>query len=166
MMKLSFSLAPIVVLFAACAAQEEVPPTSSDGRRLVEAYVAAWNKHDSTALDTLLAADGVHEDIAQDFRGGAAQTKDFMRGLIAVEPDFKWTLTDVFDAGSHVAAEWTWTATYTGDSPAGPVVAYPTSGRGSSIAEIENGRIKRFTDYYDVASFFRRAQQDTGAVKR
>ncbi len=35
------------------------------------------------------------------------------------------------------------------------------SSRASSIVEIENGRIKRFTDYWDLASFFRRAPSDS-----
>ena len=29
------------------------------------------------------------------------------------------------------------------------------SGKGASFAEVENGKIKRFTDYYDLASLFR-----------
>ncbi len=125
------------------------------GKALLEAYVSAWNHHDFAAFDTLLAEDAVHEDIALGFRGqGAAQVKEFMRGIIQSEPDFDWRLTTMVDAGSTVAAEWTWTGTYTGDSPTGPVVRKKISGRGASIVLIENGRIKRFTDYYDTASFF------------
>lgn len=156
----SIAIVTIVVLSVGCAAREE-PPPSTDGRRVLEAYVAAWNRHDSTAFDTLMAPDGIHEDIAQGFRGGPAETKEFMRALIALEPDFKWTLTEVYETGSHVAAEWTWTATYTGDSPIGPVTNFRGSARGATIAEIENGRIKRLTDYYDNASFFRAAPPDS-----
>jgi hypothetical protein len=29
------------------------------------------------------------------------------------------------------------------------------SGRGTGFAEVDNGKIKRFTDYYDMASYFR-----------
>lgn len=155
------TIASLALLVAACAAREETPETPTDGRRVLEAYVSAWNRHDSAAFDTLMTADAVHEDIAQGFRGGPAATKEFMRGLIAVQPDFKWTLTDVFESGSRVVAEWTWTATHTGDSPIGPVTNFRGSARGSSIAEIENGRIKRLTDYYDNASFFRKAPADS-----
>jgi hypothetical protein len=78
-----------------------------------------------------------------------------MQEVIAVEPDFDWRLTNVVD-GPVLAAEWTWTATYTGDCPTiGHVAGKQTSGRGASVAVIENGRIKRFTDYYDFASFCR-----------
>ena len=122
---------------------------------MLEAYVWAWNRHDFGALDTLLTADAIHEDIAQGFRGqGPGQIKDFMRVMIESQPDLNWRVTTVVDAGPVVAAEWTWTSTYTGDSPIGPVVRKRISGRGASIAVIENGRIKRFPDYYDMASFF------------
>jgi len=132
--------------------------TSQSGKPVLEAYVSAWNRHDFAVLDTLLAPDAIHEDIAQGFRGqGAAQIKDFMRAEIAGEPDLNWHLTTVVDASPLVAAEWTWTGTFTGDSPSGPVVRQRISGRGASIVVIENGRIKRFTDYYDLASFFPKA---------
>jgi len=132
--------------------------TSQSGKSVLEAYVSAWNRHDFAALDTLLAPDAIHEDIAQGFRGqGPAQIKDFMRAEIEGEPDLDWHLTTVVDASPLVAAEWTWTGTYTGDSPSGPVVRQRISGRGASIVVIENGRIKRFTDYYDLASVFPKA---------
>jgi steroid delta-isomerase-like uncharacterized protein len=132
--------------------------TLQSGKRVLEAYVSAWNRHDFAALDTLLAPDAIHEDIAQGFRGqGPAQIKDFMRAEIEGEPDLNWHLTTVVDASPLVAADWTWTGTYTGDGPRGPVVRQPISCRGASIVVIEHGRIQRFTDYYDLASCFPKA---------
>jgi steroid delta-isomerase-like uncharacterized protein len=130
--------------------------TTNSGKTVLEAYVSAWNRHDFAALDKLVTPDAVHEDIAWPSRDeGAAQIKKFMREMIEIEPDFDWRLTTIVDGGSVLAAEWTWTATYTGDSPAGHVVNRRVSGRGVSVAVIENGRIKRFSDYYDFASVFR-----------
>ena len=144
----------VCLLALACSWQAKAQ-TPRSGRPVLEAYVSAWNRHDFAAFDKLLAADAIHEDIAQGFRGqGPAQIKDFMRAEIEREPDLSWHLTTVVEAGPVVAAEWTWTGTFTGDSPIGPVVRKRISGRGASIAVIENGRIKRFTDYYDMASFF------------
>jgi hypothetical protein len=60
----------------------------------------------------------------------------------------------VIVSGSSIAAEWTWTATFTGDGPYGPAKDLPISGHGASIAFIENGRIKHLSDYYDTLSFF------------
>jgi steroid delta-isomerase-like uncharacterized protein len=125
---------------------------------VLQAYVSAWNRHDFAAFDTLLAPDGIHDDIAAGFRGkGPAQIKDFMRELLKAQPDLEWRLTSVIESGPTVAAEWTWTSTFTGDGPSGPVVAKRISGRGATVAVIENGRIKRFTDYYDTLSYFPKA---------
>ena len=143
------------LLILAKASAPQTTPTPLSGRAVLEAYVSAWNRHDFAALDKLLTPDAVHEDIAWPSRDeGPAQIKKFMQQMIEAEPDFDWRITTIADGGSTVAAEWTWTATFTGDTPIGHVVGYHTSGRGASVAVIENGRIKRFTDYYDFASFF------------
>jgi steroid delta-isomerase-like uncharacterized protein len=164
-MRPTLLIAASVLMLASASAQpgkQTTPPAgqtkTQSARSVLEAYVSAWNRHDFAAFDTLLAPDAIHEDIAQGFRGqGPAQIKDFMRGMIVGQPDLNWHLTTIVDASPLVAAEWTWTATFTGDSPSGPVVRKPISGRGASIAIIENGRIKRFTDYYDIGSFFPKA---------
>ena len=150
--------APIIagLFLVSCAVYSKQQAVESD-KALVTAYVDAWNRHDTTAIDTLLARDGVHEDLAQNFRGkGSAPVISFMKGLIAAEPDFKRTVISSLEDGRFVALEWTWTGTYTGPDPTGkPVKNRRTSGKGSSIAEVDNGRITRFSDYYDDASFFR-----------
>jgi steroid delta-isomerase-like uncharacterized protein len=145
----------LAMVVLACSWQAKTQPPQS-GRSVLEAYVSAWNRHDFAAFDTLLAADAIHEDIAAGFHGqGPAQIKEFMRGMIKEQSDLNWRLTTIVEAGQVVAAEWTWTSTYTGDTPSGPVVAKRVAARGASVAVIENGRIKRFTDYYDIASAFR-----------
>jgi steroid delta-isomerase-like uncharacterized protein len=146
----------LAVSLLACAVQEKKQSTAGD-KAIVDAYVRAWNQHDSIAIDTLLGPNGIHEDIAQNFRGkGGKEVVAFMRGLLSVEPDFKWTVTDAIEDGNFVALEWTWTATYTGPDPSGkPVTRKRISGRGASFADVESGKIRRFTDYYDAASFFR-----------
>ena len=105
-----------LILLTSASAQQGKQTTSAmpSGKAVLEAYVSAWNRHDSAALDKLLTPDAVHEDIAWPSRDeGPAQIKKFMQEMIAVEPDFDWRLTNVVDGGSVVAAEWTWRATYT-----------------------------------------------------
>jgi hypothetical protein len=56
-------------------------------------------------------------------------------------------VTTTFESGDHVIAEWKLTAT--------EIVSYwiqlqvPISLSGISVAQIDNGRIKRWSDYYD-----------------
>ncbi len=144
-------------LLAGASAQQGKPKASAvpSGKAVLEAYVSAWNRHDFAALDKLLTPDAVHEDVAQGVHAqGLAEIKKFMREEIEGEPDIEWGLTTVVEAVPLVAAEWTWTGTFTGDGPTGPVKGQRISGRGVSIVLTENGQIKRFTDYYDLASFF------------
>ena len=143
----------------ACMAKQEKPAPASH-RAVLDAYIAAWNRHDSLAIDTLLAKGGVHEDVPFSIRATAPEgTHAFMRDLLQSSPDYVWKVTDVVEGDNSLAAEWTWTSTYTGDSPNGPVTALKISGRGASIVEIENGRIKRFSNYYDEASWLKKTDQ-------
>ncbi|HVO49347.1 MAG TPA: nuclear transport factor 2 family protein [Steroidobacteraceae bacterium] len=136
------------------AARPAATPTLSP-RAMVQAYVAAWNRHDPNALDDLLRADSVHEDIPAGFHGlGPAQIKAFAAEVFKAQPDLRWKLTRIVESGSTVAAEWTWTATYTGDGPSGPVKGQKISARGASFAVIKDGHISRFSDYYDFSSAF------------
>ena len=147
----------VFAAFSAASAHAQAKAENTP-RAVLETYVAAWNQHDHAAFNKLLAPDGIHEDLAFGFHGqGPAQVKDFMKEVLKMEPDFVWKLTNVIESGNTVAAEWTWTATYTGDSPSGPVTAQHVTGRGATVAVIENGRIQRFSDYYDNASFFPKA---------
>ena len=150
-------LTAIVGGLAACTAREQKPAPSTS-RAVVDAYIAAWNRHDSLAVDTLLAKGGVHEDVPFSIRATApAGVHAFMRDLLQSSPDYVWKVTDVVEGDNSLAVEWTWTSTYTGDSPNGPVKALRISGRGASIVELENGKIKRFSNYYDEASWFKKA---------
>jgi steroid delta-isomerase-like uncharacterized protein len=156
-MRATVIAAACLFLLASASAQQAKPKASAlpSGKAILEAYVSAWNRHDFAALDKLLTPDAVHEDVAQGVHAqGLAEIRKFMREEIEGEPDVEWRLTTVVDAGPVVAAEWTWTGTFTGEGPTGQVKAQRISGRGTSVVVIENGRIKRFTDYYDFVSFF------------
>ncbi len=157
MTKWSYAAGTLLAVTLLACAVEKKPPVAESGKAVVDAYVRAWNQHDSVAFDSILAPDAIHEDIAQNFRGkGTAEIVKFMRGAVAAEPDFKWTVTNSIEDGRYVALEWTWTSTYAGPDPAGKQVKNKhLSGRGASFAEVEKGKIKRFTDYFDMPSFFR-----------
>ena len=151
------AVASLLALSAiACAVYEKKQVVVGD-KAVVDAYVRAWNQHDSVGLDSLLAPDGIHEDVAQNYRGvGPKAVINFMRGVIKTQPDYKWTVTNEVEDGDVVALEWKWTSTYSGPDLSGKQITNKhMSGRGTSFAEVDNGKIKRFTDYYDMASYFR-----------
>jgi steroid delta-isomerase-like uncharacterized protein len=155
MRRLAISVTILLCTVVQICASQPNPATPSTPKSVLEAYIAAWNRRDFAAFDKLLTADAIHEDVGSGVHAkGRAEIKEWLRTCLRSEPDFKWQLTNVFHSGSYVAAEWTWTATHTGDSPIGPVVGMHISQRGATIAIIENGRIKRITDYSDEASSY------------
>jgi steroid delta-isomerase-like uncharacterized protein len=164
MRRLAIGVTSFFCAMAQICASQTKPATPSTPKSVLGAYIAAWNSRDFTAFDKLLTADAIHEDVSQGVHArGSAEIKELLRTSVQYEPDFKWQLTHVFQSGSYVAAEWTWTATHTGNSPIGPVVGMHISQRGASIAIIENGRIKRMTDYYDDASGYPKPVQKSVA---
>lgn len=157
MTKKLYALEAFVAAGLLACAVEKKPPVPESGEAVVAAYFRAWNAHDSAAIDSLLAPNATLEDPAQNFRGqGSAAIVKFMRDHAAAQPDFKWEITNSFEQGRYVGVEWTWTGTYTGPDPAGKqVTSKRVSGKGASFAEVEKGKIRRITDYFDMASFFR-----------
>jgi steroid delta-isomerase-like uncharacterized protein len=158
MRRLAIGVTVVLCSVVHYATPQTKPTTPVTPRSVLEAYISAWNGRDFAAFDKILAADAIHENVEDGaYARGPAEAKDWLLRSIRTEPDFKWQLTNVFQSGSYVAAEWTWTATHTGNSPIGPVVGMPISQRGATIAVIENGRIKRLTDYSDDASSYRKS---------
>jgi hypothetical protein len=63
-------------------------------------------------------------------------------------PDAVFKLGSTFDCGDHVIAEWKLSATEI--VPYGSVyLQLPISVQGASVVRIENGRVTRWSDYYD-----------------
>ena len=144
-----------LLVFAVTCSWEARTQTPSIGSVLVEAYVSAWNKRDFITLDSLLTPDAVHEDMARPSRDvGPSQFNQSIRTTIESQPDLNWHLNSIVDGGSVVAVEWVWSGTFRGDSPVTPMMPRRISGRGASVFVIENGRIKRVSDYYDFESVF------------
>jgi steroid delta-isomerase-like uncharacterized protein len=51
--------------------------------------------------------------------------------------------------------EWTMAGTHQGDLPGLPATGRRFSLRGSAIVELRQGKIKRLTDYWDMATFMK-----------
>ncbi len=154
-MKRLFGSAILLCALALTLSWEARTQTQPSGKELLEAYVSAWNRRDFAALDKLLAFDAVHEDMARPSREvGPAEIKQALRATIEDQPDLNWHVTSIVDGGSLVAAEWLWTGTFTGDTTVRPLAPRRIAGRGVSVVVIENGKIKRLSDYYDFDSVF------------
>jgi len=160
--RVSFPLL-LAVTLCSCAQQQKSTTTSTDPRELFNSLVQAWNKHDYAALDTLVAGNAAQEDLALDFRGqGPEGFKSFMRQTLGMIPDLDWKPTNVLADSFKVAAEWTRTGRYTGDTPHGPVRDRRFKIRGVSIVSTNGRRVTRFSDYYNIADFYRQVTGQGG----
>jgi len=87
--------------------------------------------------------------------------KEFFEKCREYFPDTAVEVNSIFECGDRVVAEWKLNATE--NVPFGPTqLRKPISVRGTSITQIQNGRVTRWSDYYDliasrrfkVAAFF------------
>src|SRR5581483_3153809 len=67
-------------------------------------------------------------------------------------PDFKIELRSHFVAGNWAGAEWVMTGTHQGDLPGLPATNKPVSLRGASVFELQDTRLRRCSDYFDMAA--------------
>lgn len=150
----------LACLMLGCSSRPGPASRTTSPQPLLEALVQAWDNHDFAALDTLMDPQAIHEDLALGFRGeGLEQIKGFMRHTFELIPDFDWRPINILVDGSEAAAEWTMAGTYSGDTPQGPVKNRLFSVRGASVVVTDNGRITRFTDYYNLAEFYRQVTE-------
>jgi len=64
-------------------------------------------------------------------------------------PDSERRDNTIFSSGDRVISEWTLTATQTEEFLGGRLRKVPICVRGISVVQIKNGKISRWSDYYD-----------------
>jgi steroid delta-isomerase-like uncharacterized protein len=129
---------------------------TSDLEQMLDDWATAWSSHDPERVLALFTDDCVFEDVTF---GVVTRSKDELRGFangaFAAVPDLKFELTSRFAAGQWAAIEWIMSGTHKGDFPGMPATGKRISVRGSSIFELEAGKIRRESDYWDAATFMR-----------
>ena len=79
-----------------------------------------------------------------------------MKRAFAAIPDFKYELRDGVAVGQWAIIEWEMSGTHKGDLPGIPATGKRFSlVRGSTILELEAGKIRRESDYWDAATFMK-----------
>ena len=74
---------------------------------------------------------------------------EFFQKTRELFPDTVVEVDSTFQCGDYVIVEWKLTATQTAPYYESGCFRVPISLRGTSIARVENGRITRWSDYYD-----------------
>jgi limonene-1,2-epoxide hydrolase len=111
--------------------------------KIIEAFIDAWNRMDWDAIDDLMAEDIFYHNIPMQPIEGRAAASAFVRGMAPVGVD--WKLLSIAENGNKVLTERLDNFDLTG----GKKLSIPVMG----TFEIENGRIKAWRDYFDLATF-------------
>jgi steroid delta-isomerase-like uncharacterized protein len=108
------------------------------------------------AVVRLFTDDCVYEDVPTGaVNAGKDKLREFAQFFFTVSPDFKIELSSEFGTDAWAGGEWTMSGTQQGDMPGMPATKKPFSIRGATILETDAGRIRRCTDYWDMAEFLR-----------
>ena len=128
----------------------------TDVERMLRDYAAAWSSGDVEKVISFLTDDCVIENVGSGtaYRG-QEEIRASVRDNFASTPDFKIEVVSLFVAGDWVGAEWIQSGTYTGDVAGTEVTGRHFSGRGASIIELREGKIRREAIYWDELSFLR-----------
>lgn len=129
---------------------------TADHIRLIEQAAEFQTRHNSEALASLFADDGVFEDIPF---GAAAQGHAGMRAFWeetwAAMPDSTMTLVSAVADHRRGGAEWIMTATQTGGFQDHPATGKAFSLRAAAMVEFADGRIRQWSDYWSLFDFKR-----------
>ena len=133
----------------------------TDVEKLYRKYIAAWLARDIEAVVSFFVEDCIYEDVALGaLNRGKSEVRTFVQATLTAIPDFKIELKSVFATVDRLASEWIMTGTQTGDLPGFPATGKSFSVPVASIMEFQNGKIRRNTDYWNLASFL----QQVGAM--
>ena len=127
-----------------------------DLEKTLEAWAADWSSPNVEHLLSLFTDNCIYEDVTFGVvNHGKTELKAFADEMFAAFPDFKVEQTGRFVAGEWAGMEWIISGTHKGDLPGMPATNKRFSIRGATILELESGKIKRCSDYWDLATFLK-----------
>jgi steroid delta-isomerase-like uncharacterized protein len=130
--------------------------TVDDQKRALGEWAAAWSAHDLGRLLPLFTEDVVYEDVTMGVvNHGGAELQAFAEGFFSGFPDVTFELRSSFSDGASGGAEWVMRGTHKGDLPGMKATGKRIEVRGSSIFEFSGQRIRRCSDYWDMATFLK-----------
>ncbi len=127
--------------------------TTTNLTKLIEDWALAWSSNTPEKLLSLFTDDCVYEDVPMGvLTHGKAELEQFYHTTYSAFPDFKVELTSHFVAGNRAGAEWILTGTHKGDLPGLPASNKQVSVRATSSFELQDNKLKRCSDYFDMAT--------------
>ena len=126
----------------------------SSQQRLVEAYVAMLNGHDTDRLDEFVAEDyRNHNAFVAD---GREANRQFWTAFFGALPDLSVTVEDIVVSGDRVVGRFTYRGTHTGE-----LMGIPPSGNRVEMRSIDIWRVEdgMFVEHWDELNLMEVFQQ-------
>ncbi|MCW8193452.1 SgcJ/EcaC family oxidoreductase [Proteobacteria bacterium 005FR1] len=121
----------------------------SENLQIVRDFIQAWSTLDAQKLAGYFADDGCYHNIPLQPVVGRQKVQDFIQQFIAGWTETQWDITNIAATGNLVMVErLDRTRTAKGD------VDLPCVG----VFEMEDGKIKVWRDYFDLATYTRAMQ--------
>lgn len=128
---------------------------------LGEQWAAAWSRHDLEGLARLFTEKCVYEDVAFGVvNRGQQGVRDWAIGFLASFPDLRVEPIRSIESDSSGTLEWEMGGTHTGEFDGLAPTDRTWSVRGVTVLEIENGRISRCSDYWNLGAVRQRLGAD------
>ena len=114
--------------------------------RIVRDFITAWTRLDAKEIAAYFTDDGVYHNIPMAPIAGRANVENLIRGFIGSWTQTKWDVLNIACSGNVVIAERV-DRIRAGDKSCDlPVVG---------VFELEGGKIKKWRDYFDMATYQR-----------
>jgi len=143
-------LAAVTLLGSACISatwaetHADVGKDSAYNEKIVREFVAAWSNLDADELVSYFASDGTYYNMPTKPVTGHGNLRAFISGFLASWEKTDWEIINLVADGDLVIVE-----RMDRTSAAGRHVELPCVG----VFEMENGKIKEWRDYFDLATF-------------
>ena len=146
------TLAFAALLLAISLALQPTTAKPAGTSPVADSWIAAWNSHDPAKWATYFTPDVYYEDVTVgEISRGSAEAQKFAASFFTDVPDLKLELADSSIEGNHGSIQWILSGTDKGVFKTGK----PFKVRGVSIITINNGKISRSIDYYDLATIMK-----------
>lgn len=120
----------------------------SDNEGTIRDFVNAWSRLDVDEIVGYFTEDGIYHNMMLDPVKGRTALKGFIGAFIANWSDAKWEIVNLVSRGDLVIAE-----RVDRMKAGGKPIALPCCG----VFEMEEGKIKVWRDYFDLATFSKAA---------
>ena len=126
---------------------------AEDNEKMLRDYFASWNARDAEKMCGFMADDCHYHDLGlKSTRDTKEEIKELFAMFWEASSDFKVEVKSLFATEDRACVEWETSFTVTGDLPHTPKKDPPSKCKypAVSVMELQDGKIKRNTDYYDM----------------